>query len=119
MAVGTAPGVAVPMVAAAPATNMDVDTADDLFADIDDFDPTSVWGDDDEGTAAPDRALRAGASADAHGSAMKKRRRQDSRATTRAAQKHCQRMVMFGAARGNTPRSGPGPVEKRPAGGLG
>ena len=55
------------------------------------------------------------ASADAHGSATKKRRRQGSRETTRAAQKHCKRMARFGAARGNTPTSDPGPVEGRPA----
>ena len=42
MAVGTAPGVAAPVVAADPATNVDLGTADDLFADIHDFDPTLV-----------------------------------------------------------------------------
>ena len=49
---GTAPGVAVPVVAADPATNVDVGITDDLFADIHDFDPTSGWGNDDEVTAA-------------------------------------------------------------------
>ena len=46
VAVGTAPGVAVPVVAADPDINMDVGAPDDLFADVADFDPTSVWGDD-------------------------------------------------------------------------
>ena len=52
VAVGSAPGVAVPVVAADPTTDMDVDTADDLFADVVDFDPTLAWGDSDEVTAA-------------------------------------------------------------------
>ena len=52
MAVGTAPGVAAPVAAADPATNMDIDTADDLFAGVvGDFDSASVWGDGDEATA--------------------------------------------------------------------
>ena len=63
----------------------------------------------------PDRGLDVDASADAHSSAMKKRRRQGNRETARAAQKHCQRMAKFGAARGNIPTSDPGPVEGRPA----
>ena len=53
VAVGTAPGVAVPVVAADPTTDMDVDTADDvLLVGVADFDPTSAWGDSDEVTAA-------------------------------------------------------------------
>ena len=48
VAVGTAPGVAAHVVAADPATNMDIDTTDDLFADADDFDSASVWGEGDE-----------------------------------------------------------------------
>jgi len=36
------------VVAADPTTNMDVGTADDLFADVDDFDSASVWGEGDE-----------------------------------------------------------------------
>ena len=92
VAVGTAPGVAVPGIAADPTTDMDVGTADGLLADVADFDPTSAWGDDDEATAAiPDRALGAGTSADAHGSATKKRRRKHSRPITRDVPRYCQR----------------------------
>ena len=109
-----------------------------------DFDPHSAWDDGDEVTATilektvPTRKRKhtaaaqaddtddgatatgmggdaAGAPVDAHGSATKKRRRQGSRATARDAQKHSQRMAKFGASRGNTPRSGPGSVEGRPA----
>jgi len=43
VAVGTAPDVAVPVVAADPAANMDVGAADDPFADVVDFDSTSIW----------------------------------------------------------------------------
>ena len=50
--VDTAPGAAVLGVAADPTTSVDVDNADDLFADVDDFDPTSVWDDDNEITTA-------------------------------------------------------------------
>ena len=42
--------VTAPVVAADPAANVDIDTADDLFAGVADFDPTSVWGGDDEVT---------------------------------------------------------------------
>ena len=113
MTVRTAPGVAVPVVAADLTINMDVDTADDLFADVVDFDPTSGVG--DEATAAPDRALGAGASTHAHGSATKKRRRKLSQTATRHVRRHCQRMTEFGTARGNTPGSDLGPVEGHPA----
>ena len=52
-----APGVAVPVIAAGPTTDMDVGTADGLLPDVADFDPTSAWGDGDEVTAAaPDGA---------------------------------------------------------------
>ena len=138
-----APGATAPVIAADPDSDIDVGTAGGPLPDVVDFDPTSAWGGgDDEATAAieaaPTRkrkhmaAVRAddtddgatatglsgdavGAPVDAHGSATKKRRRQGSRETTRDSQKHSQRMAKFGATRGNTPRSDPGPVEGRPA----
>ena len=57
VAADPAPGVAVPVIAAGPTTDMDVGTADGLLPDVADFDPTSAWGDGDEVTAAiPDGA---------------------------------------------------------------
>ena len=52
VAVDTAPGVTAAVVAADPAASMDVGAADDWFADVGDFDPTSIWGDGDEVTEA-------------------------------------------------------------------
>ena len=52
MAVDTAAGVAAPVVAADPATGMNIDTADDLFVDVAVFASASVWGGGDEVTAA-------------------------------------------------------------------
>ena len=120
------------------------DFADEVLSDDGvDFGPNSAWDGGDEVTAAaladvPTRKRKhiaaaqaddmddgatatgmggdaAGAPVDAHGSTTKKRRRQGSRATARAAQKHSQRMAKFGAARGETSGSGPGSVEGRPA----
>ena len=120
------------------------DFADEVLSDdVVDFDPHSAWDDGDDVSATilgavPTRKRKhiaaaqaddtddgatatgmggdaAGAPVDAHGSATKKRRRQGSRATARAAQKHGRRMAAFGAPRGHT--SGPdlGSVEGRPA----
>ena len=143
VAADPAPGVTVPVITAGPTTDMDGGTADGLLPVIADFDPTSAWGDGDEATAAiaavPTTrkrkrmaAARAGdtdggatatgrggdavvASVDVHGSATKKRRRKQSRPITRDVQRHSQRKTELETARGNTPRSGPGPVEGRPA----
>ena len=52
VAADPAPGVAVPVIAAGPTTDMDVGTADGLLTDAADFDPTSAWGDGDGVTAA-------------------------------------------------------------------
>ena len=63
----------------------------------------------------PDRGLDVDASADAHSSATKKRRRKLSQAATRHVRRHCQRMAEIGTARGSTPGSDLGPVEGHPA----
>ena len=46
-AVDPAPGVAVPVVAAGPTTDMDADTVDGLLPGVADFGPASAWGDED------------------------------------------------------------------------
>ena len=50
VAAGPAPGVAVPVVAAGPTTDMDVGTADGLLPGVADFDAASAWGAGDEVT---------------------------------------------------------------------
>ena len=39
-----APGVAPPVIAADPGTDIEVGTAGGLFPDVGDFDPSSAWG---------------------------------------------------------------------------
>ena len=62
----------------------------------------------------PDVTIGDGASADAHGSATKKRRRKYNH-VTQASKKHCRRMSAFATARGSAPGSNPGPFEGHPA----
>ena len=62
----------------------------------------------------PDRALGAGVSADAHGSATSKRRHKYNH-VAQLSKKHCRRMPAFATARGSVPGSDPGPVEGHPA----
>ena len=85
--------------------------------------PTDVAADipDDVTVGDPGVAIGDGASAGAHGSATKKRRRKISQTATasRHVRRHCQRMAQFGTSRGNTPGSGPGPVEGHPMEDLG
>ena len=94
-----------------------------------DFDPISDWDGGDEVTVAsallphvvdldptsglPDRGLDVGASADAHSSATKKRRRKYNR-ETQDSQKHRRRMATFATARGSAPGSDPGPIGEYP-----
>ena len=126
VAVGSAPGVAVPVVTTDPAADMDVDTADDLFDGVVNFDPTLAWGivmrpqqqyrflvlllrlvppSHQELALLPMHTARRQRNGDGRGS----------HTTTRATRRHCQRMAGFETARGNTPGSDPGPVEGHPA----
>ena len=85
--------------------------------------PTDVAADipDDVTVGDPCITIGDGASAGAHGSATKKRRRKLSQTATatRHVRRHCQRMAQFGTAQGNTPGSDPGPVEGHPVEDLG
>ena len=72
--------------------------------------------DTDDDTIATGRSGdAAGALVDAHSSATKKRRRKQSRPTTRDGQRHCQRMAQLGVARGDPPGSDSGPIDGHPA----
>ena len=66
----------------------------------------------DDGAAATGLSGDAvGAPVDAHGLAMKKRRRKHSRPVTRDVQRHCQRRTELETARGSASGSDPAPVE--------